>query len=221
MAWHVGSHLILCGQADSGVLDCQHATSLPRNLRARTRSITAVRRRLVQYHMKSGRPANTVEHRTVSTTVAVPRDLSWSRWLRSQHSTPLPLPLSRSALAGRLIHFAETIEALIESRISEVSVASKSPTRFRTPKTVTLAYLPYGRSPCDRTFRNPWEWNGGLQPHNHGAHTAGSSDACMSERRVSDRLTQCFTRVIGQSPTIHWRFSKIQDHRVSRGFVNC
>lgn len=119
--------------ADSGVLDCQHATSLPRNLRARTRSITAIRRRLVQYHMKSGRPANTVEHRTVSTTVAVPRDLSWSRWLRSQHSTPLPLPLSRSALAGRLIHFAETIEALIESRISEVSVASKSPTRFRTP----------------------------------------------------------------------------------------
>lgn len=119
-----GSHLILCGRRIRGVLDCQHATSLPRNLRARTRSITAVRRRLVQYHMKSGRPANTVEHRTVSTTVAVPRDLSWSRWLRSQHSTPLPLPLSRSALAGRLIHFAETIEVLIESRISEVALRS-------------------------------------------------------------------------------------------------
>lgn len=72
--------------------------------------------------MKSGRPANTVEHRTVSTAVAVPRDSSQSPW--PQHPTPLPLSLSRSALAGRLIHFVETIEALIESRISEVALRS-------------------------------------------------------------------------------------------------
>lgn len=77
--------------------------------------------------------------------------------------------------------FGVSWKDLIEYRIPEVGAPFESPAHYRTPKAVALAYVPYGRSPCDHTFRNPWEWNEGFRPHNHVVHTAGP---ILGQRRV-------------------------------------